>query len=340
MGKGSQTTSSTSSANPAAMSAYYDLLNRASGVASTPYTPYSGQLVAPFNQQQNTGVAGINQYSNYAQPFMQTAEGMATDAAAPISEADIARYQSPFTQQVIDATQNQFNNQNEQQQQGVISNAAQPGALGGNRVGITQANMANQQQLAQAPVIAGLRNQGYQTGVNTALTEQQAKAAGAYSLGNLGVAGQSAGLSGANAQFGAGTAQQQTQQAQNTALYQQFMNQQAFPYQQAQWLAGIDTGVGSQMGGTSSTTGPAPNQTAQWAGLGLSALGMFLKRGGRVPGFNGGGGVAHFDTGGGVAGMSGVPYGGGQSWIPGMNITHGQGAPHAPGTETAIQSAT
>jgi hypothetical protein len=198
---------------------------------------------------------------------------MATAAASPITAAQIQGYESPYTQAVVDATQNQFNNQNAQQQQGVLSNAAAQGALGGNRVGITQANLANQQQLAQAPVIAGLENQGYQTGLNTALTEQQAQAAGAYSLGNLGVSGQNAALTGANAQVGAGSLEQQTQQAQLAAAYQQFINQQAFPYQQSQWLAGIDSGLGSQMGGTSTTTAPPPNQLGQIAGLGTAAVG-------------------------------------------------------------------
>ena len=284
MGKGSNTStsSSTSSPNPQAMQSYQDLLSRAQGVASTPYQSYSGELVAPQNAQQNTGVAGINQYANFAQPYIQQAAGMATNAAAPITAAQIQQYESPYTQQVVNSTQQQFNNQNAQQMQGVKGNAIAQGALGGNREAIAEAETANQQQLAQAPVIAGLQNQGYQTGLNTALTEQQAQAAGAYSLGNLGVSGQNAGLTGANAQYGAGTAQQQTQQAQDAAKYQQYINQLAYPYQQTQWLAGLDTGVGSQMGGTSNgtTTGPAPSSMNSWLGLGSAGIGAVGSAGG------------------------------------------------------------
>ena len=283
MGKGSNTSTSntTTAPNPQAMQAYSDLMARAQGVAATPYTPYGGEIVAPFNAQQNAGVAGINSYSDFAQPYIQQAAGMATNAATPLTAAQIQQYESPYTQQVVDATQKQFNSQNATQMQGVKGNAIAQGALGGNREAIAEAETANQQQLAQAPVIAGLRNQGYQTGLNTALTQQQAQAAGAYSLGNLGVSGQNAGLTGATAQLGAGTAQQQTQQAKDAAAYQQFLTQQAYPFQTAQWLAGIDTGVGSQMGGTSSgsQTSPAPNQTAQWLGAGSSAVGALGQAG-------------------------------------------------------------
>lgn len=276
MGKGSNSTSTTTSPNPQAMSTYQDLLQRAQGVSNTPYTPYGGEMVAPVNAQQNLGIAGINANANFAQPYIQTAGGMAYNAAQPITGQQIQQYSNPFTDQVINATQNQFNNQNAQQQQKLLGNTIMKGALGGNRVGIAQGELANQQNLAQAPVIAGLRSQGYTTGLSTALQEQQAQQAGAYSLGNLGVAGQSAGLTGANAQIGAGTLQQGTQQAQDAASYSQYMQKMGYPFQTAQWLAGIATGVGSQMGGTSSTQGPTPSGWSQGLGAlstGVGALG-------------------------------------------------------------------
>ena len=266
MGSKSQTSTSSTAPNPQAMQLYQNLLTQAQGVAATPYQAYGGQLVAPVNQQQGAGIANINQYAGAAQPAIQTAEGMATQAASPITQAQIQGYMSPYTQDVVNATQAQFNNQNAQQMQGVKGNAIAQGALGGNREAIAESETANQQQLAQAPVIANLQNQGYQTGLSTALSQQQAEAAGAYSLGNLGVAGQNAGLTGAGAQVGAGTLQQGTQQAQDVAAYQQFMNQQAYPFQTTQWLAGLGTGVGSQMGGTSSTTSPGPSLLGQIMG--------------------------------------------------------------------------
>lgn len=316
--KGSNTTTTQTSANPAAMDAYYSLLNRAGGVASTPYQAYQGDLTAPINAQQTTGINNINQGAGFAQPYIQSAAGYANSAAQPLSQADIARYQSPYTQSVVDSTSAWFNNQNKQQQQNVLGNAAAQGALGGDRVGVAQANLAAQQTASQAPVIAGLYNQGYQQAVGVAQQQQQNRANAAYSLGNLGVAGQNAALTGANAQVGAGSLQQQNEQQRLNAAYQQYQIGQAFPYQQTQWLAGIDTGVGSQLGGNSSTTAPAPNPWAQYAGVGLTAASMFLKQGGGVPGFAPGGQVDD------------APFGG-VGWIPGRSITMGRGAPPPPG---------
>jgi len=239
---------------------------------------------------------------------------------------------------VVNATQNQFNNQNQQAQQGLTSNAIAQGALGGNRVGVAQANLAGQQQLAQAPVIAGLYNQSYQQGLQTAAQQyQQNPLAAAGSLANFGISGQGAALSGAGAQLGAGTLQQQNQQAADTANYGQYQQAQAYPYQQTQWLAGLDTGVGSQLGGTSSgsTTAPAPNQTSQYLGAGIAAAGLFLKDGGRVNRASGGVVPQHMADG----GVSGTPWSQGVGWIPSLQIHGGSGAPHASAPSAPSQPA-
>jgi len=224
MGKGSQTTTNQtqSAPDPNAYQAYLGLMQRAQGVASTPYQPYGGELVAGVNQQQNTGIGGINQYANAAQPAIGAAYGQAATSSAPLTQAGIQQYMSPYTQNVIDATQNQFNSANAQQLQQVKGNAIAQGALGGNREAVAEAETARQQQMAQAPVIAGLYNQGYGQAVNTAMGQQGIGLQGAGMMGNLGVAGQTAGLQGAGAQIGAGTLQQNTQQALDAANYQQY----------------------------------------------------------------------------------------------------------------------
>ena len=74
----------------------------------------------------------------------------------------------------------------------------------------------------------------------------------------LGTAAQTAGLQGAEAQINAGTLQQQTEQAGKTALVNQFMQEQGYPFQVAQFLANIAMGTGALSGSTTTTTQPAP----------------------------------------------------------------------------------
>lgn len=309
--KGSNTTTSQSYANPMAMQAYSDLLARAAGVASTPYTPFTGQEVAPINQQQQAGFGNINNAASLAGNNVTAASNYLTNNLNGITPSDVAQWESPYTQQVIDATQAQFNHDNAVQQSQVTGNAAAQNALGGDRSAVAAALTAEGQQRAQAPVIAGLRDKGYQSAVSTALAN---RGQGMQAAGQLaGVANQY--LPTAQAQVGAGTLEQQTSQAQDTAAFQDYLRQQGYPFQTAQWLAGIQTGVGSNMGGYSTTQGPTPNPWSQIAGLGLSAAMMFANRGGRVE-----------RAGGGYVG----PYAGAESYVPTAQIHQGHGPPQAP----------
>jgi hypothetical protein len=75
-------------------------------------------------------------------------------------------------------------------------------------------------------------------------------------IAGLGTGAQQAALQGAQAQIGAGTLGQQTQQAQDTAQYQQYLQQQGYPFQVAQFLANIAEGTGALSGSTTTTTQP------------------------------------------------------------------------------------
>lgn len=111
-----------------------------------------------------------------------------------------------------------------------------------------QAALAQQQYaqgLGGASALSGLGQSIYGTGAQTA---QQ--------LAALGSGAQSASLAGAQAQLSAGQIEQQTQQAQDTALYNQFLQQQSYPFQTAQFLANIAEGTGALSGSTTTTTQP------------------------------------------------------------------------------------
>ena len=79
----------------------------------------------------------------------------------------------------------------------------------------------------------------------------------AQQLGGLGAGITQTGLTAAQALLGAGTAGQQTQQAGLSALYNQFLQQQAYPFQTLGELANISEGIGALSGSTTTTTQPS-----------------------------------------------------------------------------------
>jgi hypothetical protein len=111
------------------------------------------------------------------------------DAAGSFTPQSIAPWMSPYTESVVDATRRQFGNSNEQQRQGVVGNAISRGAWGGDRSAVAEAILAGEQQMAQAPVLAGLMDRGYQSGLGAAQNAAQLRTQGATAAGNLGFQG-------------------------------------------------------------------------------------------------------------------------------------------------------
>jgi hypothetical protein len=311
------------------MANYNAIMARANQVASTPYSQYGGQMVAGFTPDQYSAFNTVNNAQGIAQPYFDAARNYGTMGAAPITGQQIQSYENPYQQQVINATLGNLNLLNSQQQANLTSGVAGSGGLFNDRYGVAQGQLAGQQATTEAPTLAQLSASNYTQALSAAQADRSAYQNAAYTFGNLGNANLQAILSGANAELSSGGLQQQLAQQYLTVPYQQFLQQQAFPYQQTGWLAGIDTGVGSNMGGTSTTTATpaAPNPWSTVAGIGMG-IGAFLNRGGGINR------PRHYDSGGGVPTMpysgNSPMYGGVTSYVPTAQIVHGSGPPKAP----------
>jgi hypothetical protein len=132
--------------------------------------------------------------------------------------------------------------------------AAQQAALGQQQFGQGATTAAQQAALGQQ-----------QFGQGTAASQQAAALGqGIYGMGAntaaqtaaLGTGAQDAALSGAAAQMTAGQVEQATNQAKNTAEYNQFLQEQSLPYQQLKLASDIALGTGTAQGSTTTTTQP------------------------------------------------------------------------------------
>jgi Chaperone of endosialidase len=275
MGSGTSTSTQTTTIPQDVLNRYNSVNATAQQVAQTPFQTYStnpNAFVAPLTGTQQAGIANTNASAGAAQPYYGAATGL-TMAASPtnvgnISGRQIGQYMNPFIQSVVNPTAQLLNQQQQQAMSGQTGNAIQQGAFGGDRAGIAAANLAGQQSLAFANAINPLYSQAYNTALSTAqqqqgfdLSQQQANNQLALQQGqqlaSLGTGAQAAGLQGAQAQLAAGTTEQQTQQAGLSALYNQFLQQQSYPFQTAQFLANIAEGTGALSGSTTTSTQPS-----------------------------------------------------------------------------------
>jgi hypothetical protein len=241
--------------------------------------PYYGAATSTLGNAQ-ANATGVNN----AATGLAAASGEQVNAA-PLTGQQINSYLSPYLGDVLGTTNALANQNNNIAQAGQLGTAISSGAFGGDRTGIAAANLNQQNSLAEQATDANILNTGYNTALSTAQQQQgvnlsagQANRAAlgsagselasigstaygegantASELGSLGSGAQAAGLSGAQAQIAAGTLQQQTAQAQDTAEYNQFLQQQSYPFQVDQFLASIAEGTGALSGSTTTTTQP------------------------------------------------------------------------------------
>ena len=277
MGGKSSTSTSKTSIPPEVLAQYNSVNSVADTVAQTPFQQYSSNpdaFVAPLDATQQAGILGTNQSSNMAQPYYAAGAGLTMAGAGSanpeaLTGQDIGQYFSPYLGTVVGNTASLMNQQNQQAQAGQLGNAINSGAFGGDRAGVAAANLQQQNAQAEGNVLGGLLNTGYNTALSTAqqqqgvdLSAQQANlarlSAAGQQIAGLGTGAQTAGLTGAQAQLAAGQTQQQTSQAGLTALYNQFLQQQGYPFQVTQFLANIAEGTGALSGSTTTTTQPSP----------------------------------------------------------------------------------
>jgi hypothetical protein len=269
-----------------------ELFAAAKGLAGQPFVPYTGPMVAGFNPdqlRQFQATRGLFETGMQYDPLtgiQQLAQAPApTVGQVPsLLQADIAAYQSPYQQQVIDVALGDIQRQADIAQQQAQERSIRAGAFGGSRSALLEAEAARPYAEQAARTVAGLRQAGFEQAQRAAESdiarqmqmaqfapqfELQARAQQAGLLGALG--GEQMQRLGLLGQIG-----QQQQMLQQQALqfpYQEFQRALAYGPQQ---LGLLQAGLG--------TTTPI-STTQQKTGLGdVLGAGLQLAGIGLLPG--------------------------------------------------------
>jgi hypothetical protein len=217
--------------------------------------------IAQANLGYTQNMANQQQLSNVLQSGYTQAQNTAAQqqgqqlAASQANRAAMANTGQQLYSQMTGTGQQLANIGNQAYTQGAQT------AQGYGNVGTQTAGLYN--QLAQG--LGTTAQQGFQQGATTAQQQaalgQQIYGMGANTsqqLAALGTGAQTAGLQGAQAQMAAGQVEQQTNQAGKSALYNQYLQEQAYPFQTAQFLANIAEGTGALSGSTTQGSTSAP----------------------------------------------------------------------------------
>lgn len=269
MGSSNKTTQNSSyKPTPEAGAFYTDVFNQARA-AQSPYNPATAKSVAGFTDPQMQAFSQIAGNQGVWQPGVTAGADMVAQAGQGIGAADISKFYNPFQSDVIDATLRQMSERDAMQMRDYTANQVAQQGLGGSGFGIGRAQLMGDQAQARGETIAGLRNTGWQQALAAAQADKTRGLAAGQASAGIGQLMSQLGYGDANAMLGAGNQQQQQQQNVLDTASQNALNEQLYPMQQAQWLAGIGAGIGPLMGGTS--TGKAEQSQGKGAGQVLGA---------------------------------------------------------------------
>ena len=211
---------------------------------------------------QTTALAGLGSF----QPFVQQAQ---LASAATISPQITQQFMSPYQQQVIDTTLNEFDRQAQTQEQRIRDQAVASGAFGGGREGVLQSEFKTGSDRERALLQAGLLQQGFGQAQQLAAQrfgQQQglAQLVPGLQRQDVGTLGQLGALNQAQAQA--------TLDAQREAA-----RQAAFqPQEQVDRYANIVTGImGGYPGQTQTTNVPNPTPLQTALGVGSTLAGIY-----------------------------------------------------------------
>src|SRR5210317_1297163 len=235
---------------------------------------FGPQFVAgqdPLQQQaQQTALAGIGGYK----PFLQAAQQAQTTAAGLTGPQAYQQFMSPYQQDVIDTTLQQFDVQAAKGLPALAAQAVGAGAFGGGREGVQRAEYQQASDRNRAALQAQLLQQGFgqaQQAAQQAFMNQQ-------TLGNqqLNLAGQQQQFLGqdvgALSTLGAqNQAQQQAELAAQQQLAQQQLQQPLTAAQQ--YGQGVTSLIAGYPGQTQTTNMPSPNPMMTAIGAGGTLAG-------------------------------------------------------------------
>lgn len=272
------------------------MLGKTEALSNTPYQTYDRERIAGFSDLQNKSFEG----ANTMQPSQQLGQGsglaygaglggvgMAMQANPQNFQSQVGGYMNPYLQQALapqlaEANRN-YDISGTQQQ----ANATKAGAFGGSR----EAIMAAENERNRNTGLSSIIGQGYNTAFGNAqnqYNQSQNQAlqglgmanAAAGTLGQLGQNqyGQQMGINQLQNQYGA---QQQTQN-QNimSQQYQDFLNQQNYPYKQLGFMSDMTRGLPLSQGSSTIYQAP-PSLASQAVGVGMlgKGLGAFAEGG-------------------------------------------------------------
>ncbi len=241
-------------------------------IASTPYTPYTGQQVAPITGSQQQAITQAQTVANNgeAQSDVGNAENLAGQVGANgWNSTTAAKYMNPYTANVTAEAQKQLNQSYANVQNTAALNAASTGAFGGDRAALTQAANAGEYELQSGTLAATNQANAYNAAIQAWQADNNRALGAAQSYQQSGNDITQMNSAQIKDLLATGGVEQATQQMQLNANYNDYLDQRSWSANELQPLLQATSGKGTP-------AGVSPSNTASdLLGLGSALAGYY-----------------------------------------------------------------
>jgi hypothetical protein len=253
-----------------------DVLSKATAATSQPYSPYGAPRIAGFSPEQEQAFSGFKQNMGSYQPYIQAAsQGLQRGTGSFAAPGVAQQYMNPYTQSVVSgigsaAGRNLYENLLPAVNRTFIGG----GTFGGSRSQEFTARAVRDANAAALSEQNKAMREGYESGMGQFNTEQNRFITSSPYMAALGSQAQTQGNLDLAGLEQIGMQRQQLGQRSADLSYQDFLNQQQYPYEQVQRLAAIGGQPSAQGSGSQSTTAPKPSSTGQVLGALAGGVGL------------------------------------------------------------------
>lgn len=210
--------------------------------------PYAQQILAKGAALTESTQPAVYGGSRYAGLGDLQKQAIGTVSSPEGYQKSLQGFMDPYAQNVIDIQKREANRQSQIAGLGEAAQAVKSGAFGGSRAGLVEAERGRN----TGQLLSDIQQRGSQAAY------QNAQQALQQSLSN-------------QMQFGA--LQQESQQKPLDIAYQDFLNQQNYPYKQLGFMSDLIRGTPTGQSSTTTMYQAPPSMTSQLAGLGTAAYG-------------------------------------------------------------------
>jgi len=264
------------------------LVSRANTLSNQSYTPYEGDRVAGFTDDQ---MAAFDQLRNSIGATDQTfadATGLAGELGQGLTQDQIQSFINPYQQNVTDIQKREALKDYDTNLAKLRGSTATAGAFGGDRAAILESQLQQNAEQGLMDLQAIGTRDAYNNAISTANASNATRATGLEGLLKAGQGSQAARLNDIQALVNSGTQQQQQAQTELDIPYQDYLTQQDYPYKQLDFLSGItnpvmNTMAGSTTNSTSAETKGKGSFLGNLVGTAMTVAPYVLKEGGKVP---------------------------------------------------------